>query len=208
MGSPLDDLRKLTNELEKKKEENLKHEIEVSVKERATLSQQTLEKKLERAQTAAAAKKDAKKSRSRKIIISLSFVLLMTAASITLYIHYTDSMNKLNVLLADKNFAPLKASNEYHSLLKETFSPIINAYCKKSEHPDIRWYPSMPESKKTNYSLLLESKLPGKAYYLKEILLNEKNHHYRLIFKNMQQDLIVLEVIMNNDDLPEVVKVM
>ena len=206
MGSPLDDLRNISKQINAKKAET-EHNLKVAKqKERKDLSQKSLDKQQERQESAVVA---AEKSKKIKIIILSVFITVLSVILLCIirFVCFPKELPAPPVTLVSYNFTNLKQGEpDYKSI--ETFTEEITSAVKKGTPIKAsKWYSGLSAEKRELYSRKLKEdvKLPGLKFI--GAAYNKKSGIFKALYKSDDETSLIMKLVYDKNYKFHVVKI-
>ncbi len=206
MGSPLDELRKVSTQVEKKKEENIKHVRQHKQLERDFLSKSTVEHKLEMHQKSKLLGKRSQKIKLGILITVFSifgFIMYFTIR----YIVLGQSLSMGKVGLVSDGFKILDATEPDYSIISSFIKNFTNSYKKNPSEVKSQWYHGLPEGKKIRYQKVLNKmiKIPGMDF--KRIKFNKETGWFQVWYEAEDKASLTFNLVYDENYELKIVKI-
>ena len=205
MSSPLDDLRKISNQVAKKKNENLHNIRKKQELERIALSKDSLGKKEKReSQTEQMAKKS-KQIKLWILIACLSILGVVMFFSVRSLFFGTQLSDKDVVLLSD-GLTVLDTDNPEYNNISTFIKKWINAYKVDSAKTEIPWYHGIPSGRTLKYEQVLTDRLQNNPTF-DRVRYNDATGLFQAVFSCQDGEEITFNIVYNEDDDLKIVKI-
>ena len=205
MSSPLDDLRKVSNQVAKKKNENLHNIRKKQELERLALSKETLGKKQKReSQTEQMAEKSKK---IKQWILSACLLLLgiVMFFSVRFFFFGTQLSDKDVVLLSD-GLTVLDTDNPEYNNISAFIKKWLSAYKADPAKTKIPWYHGIPGGRTSKYEEILTERLQNNPTFDK-VRYNESTGLFQAVFNCRDGGKITFNIVYDEDDDLKIVKI-
>jgi hypothetical protein len=209
MSSPLDDLRKISNQVNRKKIESEKSMKHIQKKERDKLSQKSFDQQKKREEEAGEVAKKTKKIKNR-IMMALASLIILSLFMVSIYVHssLTDSggpveliSDNSNIYDDQSNYAKIIAFTE--NITTQT-APLTSA---DKEIKLSRWYEGLSQDKIKTFKKTIQRKTSSELK-TKEVKYDEEKEVFEVHSQAGDDTELVIRVICDEDDHFKIIKVL
>ena len=203
MGSPLDDLRNISRQVEKKRSETAK---ELAVKKQAAkkeLARVTREKRVERELEEAHA---VERSAKLKILaLAGGFIIVAVLVfSIVYILFFSAGQQEKNVYLVSDGFSGISPASPQFQQVSAFVSSLISGM--KQEDFDFPWYHAVPEKRRERCISIFREKI-GAGLKIDHITMDNNTDCYHVYLKGPEDDSVVMNLIEDDSGNLEVTRI-
>jgi len=206
MGSPLDDLRNISNQVNRKKVESERNIKTIQKKERETLSKKSLDHQHQRKELSKDALKQAKKMKTGVMAILISVVICILFFIIQ-YVYSSMNVSTGPVALMSDNFIILESGDERYPKLFSFTTKIIKAVNNASKIKADQWYKGLPLQKIERFQKTLKKKISKSGMVIQKIRYNEENQIFEIQTESDNQEKLTLKIIYDTNNKLKIIKV-
>ena len=206
MGSPLDDLRKISSQVEKTQKDNAKNLHAHRQLERDLLSEDSLDKQNKRKLESSAVVK--RGERFKLFAILFSFVI--AASLIFFFIKFVilgGSISSEKVGLVSDGLDTLDATSEEYTESTIFINGFVDKYNKTPAKTKIPWYSGVPAGKKLRFTEVLDKKLNLSGMDFRRIRHNKESGVFQAWYEDGEDAALVFNLIENDNFEYEIVKI-
>ena len=206
MGSPLDDLRNISKQINAKKAETERNLKVAHQKERKNLSQKSFDQQQERKQAAHAT---AEKSKKIKITILSIFIAVLSVILLCIirFVCFPKEPPAPPVTLLSDNFTALKHTEPDYKSIKTFTKEIISTVKNGEPIKDSKWYKGLTSGKRELYIQKLKDavKLPGLTFTGAEY--NKDSGIFKALFKSGDDTSLTVKLVFDKNYKFHIVKI-
>jgi hypothetical protein len=207
MGSPLDDLRNMSNQINRKKAESEEKTKIMQKQEREQLSRKSLDQQQQRKELSKKTAKQAKKMKTG-VVVTLASVIIFLLFFIIQYIYSSMTASSGPVTLLSDNFTPLSNSDERYPELFSFARKVIISAGEGSDIKADRWYKALSSKKQERFENTLKQKAAAPEMIIQDIKYNDKSEIFEVQGMGSDKTELTLDIIYDMNNKLKIVKVL
>lgn len=206
MGSPLDDLRNISKQINAKKIETEKNLEAMKREERNSLSEKSLyqQHKREHSSDALAKKSDKIKIIILTIVISITSIILCVIAYKVIF---QKKNSTAHVILVSDNLTDIKPGTPTYIEIKEFLKDLINTVSKGKKIKADKWYQALPPNKRKIYQKILEDAIKDNVLTFTWAKENKELGIFTVRYKSDKDIEVSLKLVYDKDYKLKIVKI-
>jgi len=206
MGSPLDDLRKVTNQVNRKKIESERNMQTIQKNERDKLSRKSFDQQQKRKEEAEEVAKRTKKIKNR-VMLALASLVICILFFVSLYVHSTLTDSNGPVELISDNSKIYDNGTNYTEIVSFTQGVTEQENSDKNLTTKSQWYKGLSADKIAKFKDTIKRKTSTSDMTTKEVKYDEDKEVFEVHSESEDSELIIRIICDENNNF-KIIKVL